>query len=115
MATKVNAELDERGKRCVITFPYDGATKDKVKSVPGARFVSRDKGGPHWTLPLDLTSMRVLRSKIGNDLILGPRLKAWGQKEVRQERQLRSLSVADDFPLEELKLYRKLPKFAKWL
>lgn len=115
MSVQVNAELDERGKRCVVSFPYDGATKDKVKSVPGAKFVPRDKGGPHWTLPLDLTSMRVLRSKFGSDLILGNRLKAWGQKEVRQERQLRSLSVADDFPLEEMKLYSKLPKLARWL
>lgn len=112
---QVFAELNKRGDRCIISFQFDSRTKDLVKSTPGARFVPRDKGGPHWTLPLDLTSMRILRQKFGNGLVLGEALKEWGRGAVGQERQLRSLSTADDFPLEEMKLYKKLPEFGRWL
>lgn len=111
----VFAELNERGDRCLVSFRYDHTTKNRVKAVPGAVFISREKGGPHWQLPLDLTSMRILREKLGKNLVLGDALKAWGRQEVKRETTLRSLAVADDFPLEEMKLYRKLPKFAEWL
>jgi SNF2 family DNA or RNA helicase len=109
--SEVFAELNERGDRCILNFRYDEGTKNKIKyNVPGARFVPRDKGGPYWQLPLDLASMRILREQFGKKLILGDALKAWGREAVGQERKMRSLAVADDYPPEEMKLYRKLPK-----
>jgi SNF2 family DNA or RNA helicase len=106
---QVFAELNERGDRCILDFRYDVRTKDMIKSVPGSKFVDRDHGGPHWQLPLDLTSMRILREKFGDGLVLGNALKMWGQAEVRKERSLRTLAVADDFPAEQMKLHHKLP------
>lgn len=113
--SQVVAELNERGDRCILTFKYDHTVKNKIKSVPGAVFVAREKGGPYWTLPLELASMRILREKLGSNLVLGDALKDWGRRQVRQEKQLRSLAIADDFPVKKMKLYKKLPKFAEWL
>lgn len=113
--TRVLAELNERGDRCLLTFQYDATTKDRIKSVPGSKFVDRTKGGPYWQLPLDLTSMRILREKLGDELVLGDRLREWGRTAVASERNLRTLAVADDFPLEDMELYGKLPKLAEWL
>jgi hypothetical protein len=79
----------------------------------GARFHGPDKGGPLWTIPLDLIAMRRLREEFGD----GPTrnaLSAWGRNEVKKEMTLQSLSVLDDVPLKELKLAKKLPKLAKW-
>lgn len=105
----VLAELNERGDRVIIHFRYDGETKDRVKSVPGAKFVPRDKGGPFWQLPLDITSMRILRQQLGSNLALGDALKAWGREAVKAERQLRSLSLSDDHPADEMRLSEVLP------
>lgn len=108
------AELNERGDRCNVHFPYDQVTKDRVKAIPGAKFVPRDKGGPFWQLPLDLIAMRQLRQVFGDDLQIGDALKIWGREAVKQEKKMHSLAVADDFPLEEMSIYHKLPKLAEW-
>jgi SNF2 family DNA or RNA helicase len=108
------AELDEKGERICVHFRYSTEIKDAVKSIPGARFVPPDKGGPHWTLPLDLISGRQLREKFGDGLQIGNGLKVWGKKAAYKEEQLRSLSVAEDVPVKELAIAKKLPKLAKW-
>lgn len=106
----VLAELNERGSRVVLTFPFEERVKNSIKyRVPGSTFVPPDKGGPHWTLPLDLTSLRRLREEVGPELKLGPKLKEWGREAVAKERNLRSLSVLDDYDPKKMKLYKKLP------
>jgi len=45
-ASKVFAELSDDGQRINVHFRYETAIKDAVKSIPGAVFVPRDKGGP---------------------------------------------------------------------
>lgn len=110
---KVLAELNERGNRVHVSFPFDEGVKNAIKyRVPGSKFVPANKGGPCWALPLDLTSMRRLREEVGTALVLGPQLKAWGREEVQRERNLRSLAVLDDYPIEEMKIYKKLPGLA---
>lgn len=108
-------ELSENGKRAIVHFRYDEATKNAVKSVPGARFVPKDKGGPHWSLPLDIESMRLLRSAIGSGLELGQAINDWGKKAIKMERNLHSLAVADDWPIEDLVIAEKLPELTAWL
>src|SRR5690349_15987267 len=63
-------ELNDKGTRAHVHFRYDKAAVAGIKTVPGARFVPRDKGGPLWALPLDLISMRRLREVFGNELQL---------------------------------------------
>lgn len=111
---RVFAELNEKGDRIDVYFRYDKAIKDAVKSVPGAKFVPKDKGGPLWRLPLDLTSARRLREAAGKDLELGIGLLRWGKEEVKKERNLRELSTADDIPVDQLAIASKLPKLAEW-
>jgi len=109
------AELNERGDRCAVYFRYSDEAKNAVKSIPGARFVPISDGvAAHWTLPLDLTAMRELREKFGNGLVLGNAIKAWGRVAVNQEGQLREMSVADDVPIDNLKLAKKIPDLAEW-
>lgn len=111
----VFVELSSDGKRAEVYFSYSTATKDAVKSIPGAKFVSAEKGGPFWTLPLELTALRSLRQKFGSDLELGNAIKRWGQVEVRKERNLQTLAKVDDVADGKLKLDTKLPKLAEWL
>lgn len=110
------AELTEAGDRCAIHFRYSTehvAVMNRLKPL-GARFFGPDKGGPLWTIPLDLVVMRRLREEFGDGLQLGSALTAWGRQEVKKEMTLQSLSIVDDVPLKELKLKTKLPKLAKW-
>jgi SNF2 family DNA or RNA helicase len=113
---KVFAELTEKGDRCAIHFQFSDehvAAMNRLKPL-GARFTPYDKGGPLWTVPLDLETMRQLRKEFGDGLQLGAAVSAWGRKAVKKELTLQSLSVLDDVPLKELKLLKKLPKLAKW-
>lgn len=109
------AEVNDKGNRCNVHFRYDYLTKERVKAIPGARYVGPDKGGPMWSLPLDLISMHALRLVFGNELTLGTALKRWGHRAIREEQKLHTIAAADDWPLEEMKINQKLPKFAKWL
>lgn len=111
----VFAELNDKGDRCHVHFRYSEGAVHAIKRVPGAKFVPRDKGGPLWQLPLDLVSMRRLREEFKDGLSLGDALRAWGRGAVAKEQKLRSLSVADDVPLRQLLLNKKLPKLAKAL
>jgi len=108
------AELNERRDRIDFRFLYTPQRKDKAKSVPGASFIDADKGGPLWRMPLDLKTARTLRELFPN-ITFGNALKAWGREAVQRERNLRGLSAADDFPVKEMLLHKKLPKLAKSL
>jgi SNF2 family DNA or RNA helicase len=108
-------ELNEPGNRAHVHFHYSPEAVKKIKAVPGARFVPKDKGGPLWQLPLDLVSMRRLREVFGTELQVGDAIRVWGKEQVAKEQKLRTLSVLDDVPLEELDIATKLPELAKWL
>lgn len=101
-AHPVNAEVSSDGDRVNVTFDYAPERVVKIKKVPSARFVPKDKGGPLWRLDLDLPTMRKLREQFGNELSLGPELVAWGQGEVTKETKLISMSQADDAKLDRL-------------
>jgi Zierdtviridae DNA helicase len=112
---RVFAELNERGDRMAVYFRYDEGLVRMIKTLPGARFVPPEKGGPYWSLPLDLDIGRQLRDIAGKALSLGDALTAWGKEQVARERNLGALATADDWPLEELKVADKLPELAEEL
>lgn len=109
------AELNERGDRIEVHFQYNKGVVDGVKSIGGARFVKRENGGPYWLLPRDLQVAKRLRAVFGDGLELGDAIKEWGRTAVEQQRKLQTLAASDDVPVEELKLYKKLPELAVWL
>lgn len=96
---KAFAELNEAGDRIDVHFPYNPEAVAAIKRVPGARFVPRDKGGPLWRCPLDLTTGERLRGEFGMGLTLGHALIVWGKREQRKQRNLRSLATATDAEL----------------
>jgi Zierdtviridae DNA helicase len=70
---------------------------------------------PHWTVPLDIRVGRQLRELFGRNLVLGDVLAAWAKNERARERNLGALAMADDHPLDDLRLAGIHPEFARWL
>jgi SNF2 family DNA or RNA helicase len=113
-AVEAFAELTKSGDRCAVYFRYSVPAYEAIKRVPGARFVPRDKGGPFWQLPLDIAAMRRLRQEFGDGLRLGDAVKAWGREAVSKEQTLRGLAAAEDVPIDDLLIAKKLPDLAEW-
>lgn len=95
----VFCELSADGKRIEVYFKYDPETVAAIKEVPGKRFVSRDDGGPFWTIPKDMMSARRLREVIGDRLTLGDAVTEWGKEARAAQRNLDALATADDAEL----------------
>ena len=108
------AELSEKRDRIVVTFPYAPDTVAKVKKVQGRSFVPKDRGGPHWTVPLDMPSGRALREQFGDQLTLGPNLLAWGRERRKHEEGLVHLGTTDAIEASELAISTKMPELAEW-
>lgn len=107
----VIAELSEDGDRIEIRFKYNPEYVVMAKRIAGYKFVPREKpGGPCWRYPLNINTARRLREVYGDALGLGPKVKQWGHDVVGKERNLVSLSQADDAELEQVSA-----KFSKWL
>lgn len=106
-------ELNEKQDRIQVNFSYDPDAVRSVKAISGSRFVPKDKGGPHWLLPLDMVSARALR-KAFPSAEFGIGITAWGKDEARLERNLRSLVTSDDVAIENLLMAPKLPALAEW-
>lgn len=98
----VQAEVSADGDRVEVSFDYSPQRVAAIKKVPSARFTPKEKGGPFWRVNLELATMRRLREEFGDELGLGDKLKAWGQEEVKKERNLSDLSQADDAELENI-------------
>lgn len=96
------AELHETRDRIAVHFPYDPQAVKLIKTVGGRSFVPKEKGGPFWTVPLNLEAARRLREAFGDGLQLGDGLRAWGHDQVQRERNLSGLSIADDADLDVL-------------
>lgn len=110
---KVFAELNKSRDRIQVNFPYDRDGVRSMRRIPGHRFVGPEKGGPHWLVPLDLTSAQKLREEFGEYLELGTAVRKWGHREMRKFNRLIELSNATDAELKNLP--KKLPKLAKAL
>lgn len=111
----VKATLNEKRDRVVVTFQFSGERLAKIKTIEGKRFTPADKGGPYWTVPLDMRSMRILRSLFDGEIEWDPNLLAWGRETRKREDNLTELAHATDFPIDQLKIATKLPAFAEWL
>lgn len=102
-------ELSEDGKRIEVHFRYSPEAVRAIRGekydpndngVPGRTFVDRDKGGPFWTIPKDMTSCEILRERFGDGLQLGDAVKEWAREVRAKERNLGQLVQANDAELE---------------
>jgi Zierdtviridae DNA helicase len=92
-------ELNEAGTKIEVHFKFDPLAVAAIKTIPGSKFVPRDKGGPHWTVPLDMTCAEMLRNVFGPDLVLGDAVRAWGTEARATARNLAGLALAADAKL----------------
>jgi hypothetical protein len=111
----VRASISDKGDRIVVAFPFSGEVLAKVKSIPGRKFVPADKGGPYWTLPLDMVSAKALRQKFDGQIEWDRALLNWGREQRERDQGLQQLAHAVDFPTEQLRLSSFNPEFAEWL
>lgn len=101
-------ELSEDGKRLEVFFSYSSGRVAAMKSMHDSTFHGRDDekshhpGQSYWTLPLDIEMCRILRSKFGDELTIGPRCLEWSKRVVRQEQSLRSIASSDTAELRRL-------------
>ena len=112
--SKVIVEILEDGKenRIRVDFPFDMADVARVKSIPGAKFVPKDKGGPFWKVRLTIENCHSLRHVFGKRLVVEDNLKKWATFHMARSKELESLAVAEDADLKLLpKLLPKLYDF----
>lgn len=112
----IQAELSEKRDKIIVRFPYNKRILDRLKEgVPGRRFVPEYDGGPFWTIPADMISAKRLRRVFDGEIEWGPNVLAWGREQRAKEDGLVQMAHAVDYPLEELRIARELPKLAEWL
>jgi SNF2 family DNA or RNA helicase len=70
-----------------------------VKSIKGYRWHREER---FWSVPMELQVARRLRELFGDDMKLGPALRAWARQEVNKERNLKSLRNANDAKLDHV-------------
>lgn len=61
-----------------------------IKRIQGASFATNK-----WTYPLSLGVVRQLRSAFGERIVIDDALRAWGQAELRRERELGAITGMD--------------------
>jgi hypothetical protein len=107
----VIADITPDHEEIRITFPFSWEYVEKVKSVPGHKWVPAEKGGPYWRFAANITTARAMRVAFP-DMKLTPELKAWGQRVVSTERNLMQMATAEDAQLTRLpKVLPDLYKF----
>lgn len=65
--------------------------------VPGAGFSK--SGGPHWSVPLTMSSLRLLKKKFRDDLVLTSELDQWRRTKLELEKRLAELAQQPDTDL----------------
>lgn len=108
--TVIRADIGPTGRRILLRFQYDPVIINRVKTVPSARFVPRDRGGPAWAVPLNLKTITMLRERFADALVPTSRLRAEGTRLVREKKKLTRLANAEDADLHNVN-----PDIAGWL
>lgn len=91
--------------RIKVEFPFHPKAVQVVRDIAGAHFVSREKGGPFWTLPLSMVSGKALKEAFsgeGDEVKYDKALLEWGRKERDRQRNLGGMSSAEDTKLPNL-------------
>lgn len=84
-----------------ILVASDGPIAGLSESVPGAYFRQREEV---WSVPLDLTTCRLLRERFGNRLVIGPHLTGWAITEKAKREAAAATADAYDAQLDFLPL-----------
>jgi len=98
----VNVKAAMDGDRITLHFPFEREAYTIVERTPGRSFIPRERGGPYWTVPRDMTIMRDLRRQLGKRLILDAAVKEWAHDMVRREKVLLKVNAASTAELHRL-------------
>jgi SNF2 family DNA or RNA helicase len=93
---EVYIELDENVERIEVSFRYNQRYVEKIKTINGRRWNPEAR---MWSVPMELAVARRLRELFGDDMKLGPAVKAWAREQVNLERNLKSMRTASDAEL----------------
>jgi SNF2 family DNA or RNA helicase len=90
----INVEI-KFNNRIEIQAPY--FEKDRIRSIPGARW---NKDSKFWNVPLSWAAAKQLRSTFGSDLVIGGELLKWATAEL-QNRVSPSLALRDAMTVQD--------------
>lgn len=105
--------LSIENDKIAVRFSYSPQAVHAIKKVHNSKYVSPDKGGPMWTVPLTLDHARQLRSSFGSELVIHPDLLAWGREQVDLLKIISQLHKATSAELPTLE--QQSPKLAQGL
>jgi len=108
-------ELSESGDRIEVYFSYNATLKDAVKAISGRKFEPNGIHGPYWHVPATIENARKLREIFGEGLELGEAIRRWGIGQVKTQQRRNSLGVANDYPIDRLKIAKTHPELAQYL
>lgn len=108
----IQADITPDQEHIRVTFPFSWETVNKIKLVPGHKWVPQDKGGPYWQFMANITTARALRTHFP-EMQLSAALKAWGHRVVNTERNLAQMANAEDAEL--TRLPKVLPELFKFV
>lgn len=103
-SARVLAELNpscSKNKICV-KFPFSKDLHAKVRRIPGRSYIKTPP--KHWHVPKDMETCRLLREEFEDDLEIGPALKSWAHKAIRNETKMGSIARKDTATLTRLPL-----------
>lgn len=92
----LTVEPGAKGRMVIKFVEYDSALKDRVMKIPGARFVGPTKGGPGFTIQMDMQTCDELLREFGNKVRFSPELIEWGKAERRRAQRLTTLAAQAD-------------------
>lgn len=104
---KVKAEIAKNGRRIELSFDDDGhgwvAEKQFIagvkNGVPGASFSKTDL---KWRVPLDVTTIDILKDLFGENLKLKKFVKAWYNEQIEHREKFRSIGQSTTAKLKVL-------------
>lgn len=96
---KIYIELSESVSRIDVHFPYNEWAVKQMRTIRGRHW---NVDAKFWDVPMELDTARALREAYGDQLELGPALRAWAREQVNLERNMRSLHSASDAKLTKI-------------
>ena len=87
----MTVRIERAGNR--ILLASESSTPGLGRSVPGAYW---RESSSVWSLPLDLTTCRLLRERFGNRLTIGPALTLWAKLEKAKREEAEALAASDN-------------------
>lgn len=98
----VSLDLIGEGKKIKVSFEFSMELVKKIKTITGARFVSKEKsddGKAYWTVPRELDLARRVRDAFNGKVHMSEEISDWLSDQFATEETLTKLALAEDADL----------------